>query len=204
MVNLGFTFKYFDIIYKKVSISPNGYVCLGYLSEFDMMGTRPVPYDIIVGLNHDLDPTREESGQIYYKKLELNSIDFNPTKAYLNLYDPDFEPVNIFMIKYYNVLSYDTILTSRIFFQIFLSSDLNRKYFITLKFTSCPIDLELLAPSGLTYMNSDGILQLEKISDGQQCPGSNVNKTGVWIYDVSSRGKTKLKVSSLSLIILIL
>ena len=66
VVDLGFTFKYFWSDYTPVSISPNGYVCLGDNSECYSF-KRPSPYDILIGLNCDLDPTREGSGQIYYK-----------------------------------------------------------------------------------------------------------------------------------------
>jgi hypothetical protein len=192
VASLGFTFKYFERNYTKVSISSNGYVCLGYNLVCGINKTRPVPYDIIVGLNHDLDPTREESGQIYYKKLELNSIDFNTTKAYLNLYDPDFEPVNIFMITYENVLPNATNSTSRTSFKIFLSSsDPIQKSFVSFKFSSCPTDIFLEASSGLNYKTSIDNFKEAKINDGQQCTGSNVEQTKSWVSDVTSKGKIK-------------
>jgi hypothetical protein len=81
-----------------VSISTNGYVFLGENSN--------MPYDILVGLNYDLDTSRPGSGQIYYKSLTSNSFDFKSFKTYLNLFDPYFEPTNIFMITYDNVLPY--------------------------------------------------------------------------------------------------
>jgi hypothetical protein len=97
LVNIGFTFKYFWSEYTQVSISPNGYVCLGYNSVC-YMSTRPSGHDILIGLNIDLDSTRKGSGQIYYKRLDSNSLDFESVKIYLNLFNPDFEPQQIFMI----------------------------------------------------------------------------------------------------------
>jgi hypothetical protein len=196
VVNLGFTFKYFDRAFTQVSISSNGYVCLGNNSACDRL-LRPSPYDILVGLNYDLDSRSIESGQIYYKHLASNSSDFKSAKIHLNLFDPEFEPKEIFLITYDNVLPGGWVSSkssSKTSFQIFLSSSreyVANKSFVTFKFTSCPKDLFLIsfrASSGLNYKNSDGILQEYKIVDGEQCTGSNVNQTGVWVNDVTSRG----------------
>ena len=54
-VNLGFNVIYNGKEYAQVSISSNGYVCLG---ENTLCGsaTRPTSYyDILVGLNYDFD-----------------------------------------------------------------------------------------------------------------------------------------------------
>ena len=108
VVDLGFTFQYFWSDYTQVSISSNGYVCLGDNSE---CGSR-TPHDILIGLNCDLNSEREGSGQIYYKHLESNSLDFASGKIYLNLFNPDFEPQQIFMITYDNVLPFRPTSTS--------------------------------------------------------------------------------------------
>ena len=81
--NLGFTYKYFGRDYTQVSINPNGYVCLGENSKCGWP-TGPSPYDILIGLNFDLDPTREGSGQIYYTKLDSNSFDFESSICIFN------------------------------------------------------------------------------------------------------------------------
>jgi hypothetical protein len=177
-----------------VSISSNGYVCFGNNSKCDSI-TRPSPYDILVGLNLDLDPKQDGSGQIYYKHLDSNSSDFVSSKIIVNLFDPDFEPENIFMITYDNVSPnpWEMSATSRTSFQIFLSSSCDsviKKSFVSFKFTSCPNDFTLRASSGLTYRNSDGILKEVKIADGQQCTGSNVGQRTVWVSDLNNlRGK---------------
>jgi hypothetical protein len=176
-----------------VSISSNGYVCLGDNSECSIP-IRPSSYDMLVGLNYDLNPTREESGQIYYKRLDSNSLDFASAKIYLNLFNSDFEPQQVFMITYDNVLpriwSYSTSVTS---FQIYLSTDFV-KSFVTFKFNSCPSDLTFRASSGLNYKRISGSLQEVIIYNGQQCSGSNIGQTGFWVSDVTSKGKLKFNI----------
>jgi hypothetical protein len=183
VVDLGFTFKYFGKEYTQVSISSSGYVCLGKNSEC-FSSTRPSPFDILIGLNIDLDPTREGSGQIYYKRLDSNSI-------YFKSLNPGLEPQQMFMITYDNVLpyfwSYSTSMTS---FQIYLSTD-SVKSFVIFKFKSCPKDLKYYYSSGLNYKRIDGRLQEVIIANGQQCIGSNVGQTGVWVNHVTSEGKIK-------------
>jgi hypothetical protein len=44
LVDIGFTFKYFDSNYTQVSISSFGYVCLGYNSKCGSTA-RPSPHD---------------------------------------------------------------------------------------------------------------------------------------------------------------
>jgi hypothetical protein len=190
LVDIGFTFKYFSTEYTQVSISSNGYVCLGYNYEC-YEGTRPTPFDILVGLNYELDPTREGSGQIYYKRLDTNSLDFTSAKIYLNLFNPDFEPQQIFMITYDNVLPVDYYAaTSVTSFQIYLSTDFV-KSLVIFKFKSCPTGLTLQSSSGLNYIRIDGNLKEVIIPNGQQCIQSNVGQAGVWVNDVTSKGKLK-------------
>jgi hypothetical protein len=173
-----------------VSISSNGYVCLGYNSECGW-NIRPSPFDILIGLNCDLDPTRKGSGQIYYKRLDSNSLDFTSVKIYLNLFNPDFEPQQIFMITYDNVLPYAYDSSSSVAsFQIYLSTD-SVKSFVTFKFKSCPNDMALRASSGLNYKRIDGSFHEVIIANGQQCTGSNVGQTGVWVHDVTINSKLK-------------
>jgi hypothetical protein len=187
VVGLGFTFKYFGTDYTQVSISSNGYVCLGNNNYECGSTTRPSPHDILIGLNCDLDPEREGSGQIYFKRLDSNSIYFKS----FNLFNPGFEPQQIFMITYDNVLpSYPFTSTSVTSFQIYLSTDYV-KSFVIFKFKSCPKDLYYFASSGLNYIGIDGSLQEVIIANGQQCTGSNLGQTGVWVNDVTSRSKLK-------------
>jgi hypothetical protein len=189
VVDLGFIFQYFWSDYTQVSISSNGYVCLGNNSECDSY-KRPSSHDILIGLNIGLDPTREGSGQIYYKQLNSNSLDFTSAKVFLNLFNPEFEPEQIFMITYDNVLPYSSASASVASFQIYLSTDFV-KSFVTFKLKSCPTGLTLQSSSGLNYKSGDGKLQEVIIANGQQCSGSNVGQTGVWVSDVTSKGKLK-------------
>jgi len=171
-----------------VSISSNGYVCLGDNLKCGST-TRPSPHNILIGLNCYLDPTREGSGQIYYTNLDSNSFDFESVKIYLNLFNPDFEPKQIFMITYDNVLPYLSFASSSVTsFQMYLSTD-SVQSFVTLKYKSCPTDLNFYTSSGLNYKRIDGSLQEVIIANGQQCFGSNVGQTGVWVSDVTSKGK---------------
>jgi hypothetical protein len=187
VVDLGFTFKYFGFDYSQVSISSSGYVCLGFNSECNST-TRPSPHDILIGLNLFLDPRREGSGQIYYKNLDSNSLDFASAKIYLNLFNPEFEPQQIFMITYDNVLPYFPISTSLTSLQIYLSTEAV-KSFVTFKFKSCPKELNYYASSGINYKRKDGNLKEVIIANGQQCTESNVGQKGVWVSDVTSKGK---------------
>jgi hypothetical protein len=189
LLDLGFTFKYFGRDYTQVSISSNGYVGLGN-NFLCRLKTRPSPFDLLVGLNYHLDPFGEGSGQMYYNNLDPNSFDFRTAKIYLNLFNPDFEPQNIFMITYDNVLPFYES-SSRVSFQIYLSTD-SMKSFATFKFKSCPTDLTLEAASGLNYKRIDGNLQEVIIANGQQCMGSNVGQTSIWVSDVTSKGKIKV------------
>jgi hypothetical protein len=181
-LDIGFVFKYFGTEYTQVSISSKGYVCLGNGSDCNCRN-----FHILIGLNIDLDPTREGSGQIYYKHLDSNSLDFKSAKIYLNLFNPGFEPKQIFMITYDNVLPYSNDSNSGVSFQIYLSTDFV-KSFVTFKFKSCPTDLNYFSSSGLVYKPK---LKGIKIVDGQQCIGSNVGQIGVWVSEVTTKGKLK-------------
>jgi hypothetical protein len=187
VVDLGFTFIYFSTEYTQVSINSYGYVCLGNNSECGSR-TRPSGHDILIGLNFDLNSRREGSGQIYYKRLDSNSLDFESAKIYLNLFNPEFEPQQIFMITYDNVLPdyiYSNSVTS---FQMYLSTDFV-KSFVTFKFKSCPTDQYYYSSSGLNYKRINGSLQEVIIANGQQCSGTNVGQMGVWVSDVTSKSK---------------
>jgi hypothetical protein len=67
-LKLDFNYTFFDTVYTELSISPNGFVCLGINHECDQ-DIRPAPFDVLVILNYDLDTARSGSGQIYYKTL---------------------------------------------------------------------------------------------------------------------------------------
>ena len=185
VVDLGFTFRYIDTKYTQVSISSNGYVCLGNNSECGW-NIRPSGHDKLIGLNCDLDPRRNGSGQIYYERLDSNSFDFTS----FNLFNPGFEPQQIFMITFDNVLPFESTSTSVTSFQIYLSTDFV-KSFVAFKFKSCPTDLTLQSSSGLNYKRINGSLQEVIIPNGQQCTGSNVGQVGVWVNDVTPKGKLK-------------
>jgi hypothetical protein len=188
VVDLTFTFRYICTEYTQVGINPNGYVCLGN-NYYCRLQTRPSGHDIVVGLNYYLDP-RRVGGQIYYKQLNSNSLDFESAKIYLNLFNPDFESQQIFMITYDNVLPYSSASTSVTSFQIYLSTD-SVKSFVIFKFKSCPTDLEYYSSSGLNYKRISGNLQEVIIPNDQQCSGSNIGQAGVWVSDVTPRGKFK-------------
>jgi hypothetical protein len=164
-----------------VSISSNGYVCLG-LNTACGYRKRPSPNDILVGLNYDLDTTKHGSGQIYYKNLKDST---SVASLYVNLLDPSFVPKNIFMITYDNVLSYYFPgSNSRVSFQLYLLTDFVKSYVI-FKYASCPTDLILWAPSGLNS-NNNGNLEEILIQQGKECSLSNVKQKGVWVSEVTT------------------
>jgi hypothetical protein len=180
LVKLDFYFTYFDTIYKEISISTNGYICFGN-NEFCKGSIRPSLSDILVTLNYDLDTTRIGSGQIYYKNLKEDSNEFILAKIYLNLFNPLFEPTNILMVTYDEVLSSDKALFSKVSFQVFLATD-SRKSFVVYKYKSCPSELTLKASSGFTHKKNTDLIVIE---NGQQCSSSNVGQTGIWVVDVT-------------------
>ena len=173
VVDLGFTFKFFGKNYNQVTIYDNGYICLG--KQTNCLVKTQNSEDMVIGFNYDLDTTRIESGQIYFKKL---NNDFT-SSTYVNLIDPLFVPKNTFMITYDNVLP-SSNSDSRVSFQIFLLTDSSKSYLI-LKYQSCPSELTLLALSGVKYQG-----KVLSIANNKECISSNVKQTGVWVTDVSN------------------
>ncbi len=154
-------------------------MCLGN-NQFCDQVSRPSPHEILVGLNYDLDPTKNDSGQIYYQHLSEYSVYFKSAKKYVNRLDKRFVPTNIFMITYDQVMVFDQDL--RVSFQIFLLTDSITSY-VTFIYTSCPIGIKLYGSSGLNYKTSYNMQEI-KIVDGQQCKSSNVDQMGVWLSEV--------------------
>ncbi len=192
IIKLEFNFTFLDTVYTDLSISPNGFVCLGINDECDQ-DIRPAPFDVLVILNYDLDTARSGSGQIYYKTLSLDSNEFRSTKIYTNLLDPSFVPTNTFVITYDEVLPNDKSLNSRASFEVFLSTDSIKSY-VLYKYKACPSDLALKASSGLTH-NNTGNLKEVIIDHGQQCTSSNVGQTGVWVIEVTNSASGKNLIS---------
>ena len=191
LVNLGFNFKFFDKEYTQVSISTNGYICLGNNTLCDNP-KRQSPYDILVGLNYDLDPSRLGSGQIYYKHLSSDS-DIIPKDVILveNFYqDTEFVPTNIFVITYDNVLTSEKTLNSTASFQIFLIND-NSKSYVKFKYTSCLENLSSLVSSGINYKNNMHELQEVIIENGNECISSNLQFPGTWLINATKTSLSK-------------
>ena len=164
-----------------MSISSNGYVCFG-TNEKCLNNKEPLTDDILIGLYYDLDTTRNGSGQIYYKNLNDSPL----ATLYVNLLDPSFVPKNIFMITYDNVLPHnDSGSDSRVSFQMYLLTDSIKSYVI-FKYTSCPTDLTLKAPSGLLNINTFGILEEIFLTKNQECSSSSVNISGIWVINVTN------------------
>ena len=182
-VNLDFNFTYFRKTYTQVSISSNGYVCMGYNLLCGQI-TRPSPHEILVGLNFDLDTRRSGSGQIYYQNVSSDSIDFTSAKDYVNLLNSTFLPTNVFMITYDNILPYNTGLWNLTKFEIFLLSN-NENSYVIFKYISCPTEI-YLSLSGLNHICDSGNLGEIIFNNSQLCTASNVNQTGVWISEVTT------------------
>ncbi len=162
-----------------MSISSNGHVCLGNTKKCANY-KKPLSYDTLIGWNLDLNTSLRESGQLYYKHLNMNFTE------YVNALDTQFVPTNVLMITYDNVLPSITSLNSTVSFQIFLFSDsVSKRSYVALKYKSCPNDTFLKTQSGLNYI-INGKLQDLIIVDGQQCKGTNINKAGIWVSEVTS------------------
>ena len=164
-----------------MTINTNGYVCFGENEDCGNL-KRPSPHDLMIGLNYDLDTTRNGSGQIYYQNLNNLSTKLTPF-LYVNLLNTLFVPENVFMITFDNVLPFGNS-NSRISFQIFLLTDSIKPY-VTFKYTSCPNDLTVLASSGLNY-NNDRKLEEFLIGYYQECTSSNVKQDGIWVIEVNN------------------
>jgi len=136
-----------------------------------------------VGLNYYLDPTRTDSGKIYFKSLTYDTSEFFYNKMYVNLMNPHFSPSYTFMITYDEVLSYDKNSKSRVSFQIFLSTDSKMSY-VVFRFKSCPTDLTLRSSAGINHKNLETLNEVT--IDYQHCSSSNVGQTGVWVIEVTS------------------
>ena len=189
MVDLDFNFKFYDKEYNQVSISKNGYICLGNNTACDSP-KRPSPHNIIVGLNYDLDPSREGSGQIYYKKLSSDS-DIIPLS--INVFGYYYFMItNIFLITYDNVLTSDKTSNLTVSFQIFLITEDARSY-VKFKYTSCPKFLKPLASSGVNYKNNMDELQEVVIENDSECTLSNVMASGIWLMNVTNTAIGKKK-----------
>ena len=190
VLNLTFPFVYFGTLYTEVSVNINGYVCLGINSACNIV-IPPTSQDIIVGMNYNLDPTRIESGKIYYKSLTFDTAEFTYNKMYVNLMNPYFVPSNAFMITYDEVLSYDKNSKSRVSFQLFLSTDFKISY-VVFRFKSCPTDLTMRSSTGINHENLEAFNEVS-IDYDQHCSSSNIGQTGVWVIEVTSltTGKEK-------------
>ena len=181
LISLEFSFTYLSTVYTQVSISTNGYVCLGNNPNC-YLWDRPLSYDILVGLSFDLDSSRNGSGQIYYQLVASNSSFFTSATTDIRLLNPNFSPTQIFMITYDGVLPYNITINASASFQIWLATD-NAKFYVEFKFTSCLSGQVMSRNSGLDYNNS-GVLEEVVLTD--PCNSSNVESTGKWVYEVTN------------------
>jgi hypothetical protein len=199
-VELGFTLAYCDKSYTQVTISRNGYVCLGNNSLCSSQ-IRPTPYDIIVGLNYDLNVKKIGSGQIYFKRLDSESTFFKLSQNYVSLLNSAFLAKHVFMITYDDVLTtHLTDFSSRAWFQIFLVTDTEQSYVI-LKYKSCLANQILTASSGLNHNNVMlKLFQQVNLAAGQECISSNVGIKGVWVTEVTNVASGRFEIFVFSLL----
>jgi len=183
LASLGFNFTYGGSLYTKVSISSNGYVCLGTNTGCGGI-TRPTYANILVGLNFDLNPKRSGSGSIYYQSLNSNSSIFQSASDLVHLLNVDFIATNIFMITYDDVFTYSGYSTAYLAsFQIYLLANEFKSYVI-FQYTSCLNGLSLRSSSGLNFYIASTSKQ---IAITNQCDSSNVNKTGIWVFEAQGK-----------------
>ena len=134
LVNIGFTFRYCDKVYTKLSICLNGYVCLGDNTKC-CSGDTPSSFETLIGLNYNVD---------------YNNVNYetrNSNVAYSNLLNPTFVPTNVFIISYDKVLDSNNSLNSITSFQIFLLTD-SSSSIVIFKYRLCPKDWYLVVSSG--------------------------------------------------------
>jgi hypothetical protein len=190
VASLGFNFAYAGTVYTQVSISTNGYVCLGSISCSST--TRPSNTNVIVGLNADLDTARSESGQIYYQRLSSGSSNFISAQSTVNLLNPSFSPTNIFMITYDKVLHHSGTYNTTVMgsFQIFLLTDsASYNSYVIFMYASCLNGIGLNVPSGLAFTTASNFQQ---VTIANQCASSNVGRTGKWVMSLTSLSKKKV------------
>jgi hypothetical protein len=182
-VNLGFTFIYGGTSYSQVTISSNGCVCLGSLTNCHHL-LKPSFNDIIVGLDYDLDTRKSGSGQIYYQNVASGSNNFVWAQTKVSLANPLFVAKSVFMITYDNVMTLNQASTYIASFQFFLLSDSVSNTYVTFSYKSCLSGLSLLSPSGITFRNGN----IATINN--QCTSSNVGQTGIWVFRTSKTTDT--------------
>ena len=133
LVNLGFTYIYGGTSYSQETISTNGCVCLGSLTNCHNR-PRPSSSDIFVGLDYDLNTARNGSGQIYYQNVAAGSSNFIWAQSKVNLANPSFVARSVFMITYDNVMPLSQPSSSIASFQIFLLSDSSSNTYLSFSF----------------------------------------------------------------------
>ena len=162
---MNFNFSYFGRSYSSLTISTNGFV------QFDSSNS-------IYALTYDLDTT--EKGGIFYQNLNSTSNEFNSIKSDINRLNSEFNPTNIFRIKYDNVPVYERVQSSfKVSFQIILAMSSSSSY-VLLKYTSCLSNVFFPTTSGIYYTLSNG--QPSSITFSNPCSSSNVNLTGTWVF----------------------
>ena len=122
------------------------------------------------------------SGGIYYQNLNSQLSDFNSIKSDINRLNPSFNPTNLFGITYDNVPAWSSSLFAS--FQIILASSSSSSY-VLLKYTSCISERTFLTPPGIYYTSTNG--RESSINFYYPCYSSNVNLTGTWVFDVSTK-----------------
>ena len=171
-----------------MTLSTSGYVCLGNCQNLlsdECFGCGDSPRrsdDVLVGWNTN-NVYQFQHGQIYFKNLKQDSLDFMSSKIYLNQLNPNYEPTNIFMITYENFKHYeDDIHFDIVSFRIFLSTNyMDKQSYVTFKYNFCAKS-QTSAPSGLHLKNNSDFI----IPDGKQCSSSNIGQNGVWISEVTN------------------
>ena len=184
---LGFTYTYMPTAYTQISISTNGYVYIGINSECSLI-TRPSPFNILIGLNRDLNLNR--NGAIYFQAINSGTL-FDTATSNLNLLYPSIVQTNGFLVTYDDVKPYGSVSGAVASFQVFLLIDgsSSSSPYAVFSYTSCLSGLAVLAFSGINYKNAGTLIERYIIN---QCTSSNVGVTGVWASRVETYSLGKL------------
>jgi hypothetical protein len=93
---------------------------------------------------------------MYYQNLNSQWSDFNSIKSDLNRLNSNFVPINLFRIKYDNVINFvsgGSLASLSASFQILLARDATKSY-VLLNYTSCLSGSTLIETPGLYYLSS--------------------------------------------------
>ena len=193
LIHLKSEFTYFDLKFANLSINVNGYITLGREASIKVLSSDSNLANTAIIFPFLTDFDLRVSGTILYKE-ERNPLILKLIKLDTNLLDKNFEPNWSFIATWNRAPSHNYYQNSSITntFQVVLTTD-GVKSFIVFNYGKLMFSNEY-AKAGFysgNYMN----FYLDEYSNSKNLKNimnrSNVNKSGVFIFQVDSSTKFK-------------